>query len=65
MRDPELLKFENDGGIVDEGDMVDDRRWVNIQKWYRIVKWVVKVIEIRWMSSDVNRPDGVDGRRRR
>jgi len=45
--------------------MVEDRRWVNIQKWYRIVKWVVKVIEIRWMSSDVNRPDGVDGRRRR
>jgi len=29
-----------------------------------IVKWVVKMIEIRWMSSDVNRPDGVDERRK-
>jgi len=29
------------------------------------MKWVVRVIEIRWMSSDMNRPDGVDERRRR
>jgi len=28
------------------------------------VKWMVKVMEIRWMSSDVNHPDGVDERRR-
>ena len=30
-----------------------------------LVKWVVRMMEIRWMSSDVNRPDGVDERRRR
>jgi len=29
------------------------------------VKWVVRMMEIRWMNSDVNRPDGVDERRRR
>jgi len=29
------------------------------------VKWVVRMVRIRWMSSDVNRPDGVDERRRR
>jgi len=29
-----------------------------------IVKWVVKMIKIRWMSSDVNRSDGVDERRK-
>ena len=28
------------------------------------VKGVVRVMEIRWMSSDVNCPDGVDERRR-
>jgi len=31
-----------------------------------LVKWVVRMMEIRWMNSDVNRPSGVDeGRRRR
>jgi len=30
------------------------------------MKEVVRIMEIRWMNSDVNRPDGVDeGRRRR
>jgi len=29
------------------------------------VKWMVRVMEIRWMSSDVNRPNGVDERRKR
>ena len=25
------------------------------------MKWVARMMEIRWMSSDVLRPDGVDG----
>jgi len=28
------------------------------------VKWVVRMMEIRWMSSDVNRPSEIDGGRR-
>ena len=32
-----------------------------IVKMGKSVKWVFRMIEIRWMSSDVNRPDGVDG----
>jgi len=35
-----------------------------IQK-FENVKWVVRVMEIRWMSSDVNHPNGVDERRKR
>jgi len=37
---------------------------ISIQR-FESVKWMVKMMEIRWINSDVNRPDGADERRRR